>query len=514
MSSYELLKKHALARKRRVIFDNDGCDVLYECREVTKEELLKQRMYQLLNTRVDTVFCASMSSGFGQFTHDTKIGSVFTNKEGNYKFNKTEDFIRNGTDHFRIISDFCKENSIEIFWQMRMNDTHDGSIGTWYADLIFKGNKLKNEHPEWMLGSKDNIPKHGAWSAVNYAIPEIRDLVLAFIEEVCDNYYIDGINLDFFRHPVFFKSTAEGRSATQDEIDIMTELMRKIKQLVERKGIEKNHPILIAIRVPDSLEYALAIGLDIEKWLREKLLDLLVTTSYIKLNNEEYSVKLGHMYEVKVYPSLDESRVKDTEGRTLRESIECYRARSMNALRAGTDGIYLFNYKAMDFKEFKEDNKNVFDNIGDIEELNKLDKTYVVSARGVGEIAGGGLPHREYIKIPVLNPDEPLLLENGKDQRINFLIGDDVNWGMDSGVYPKISLGVRLEGIKAETDIFIEFNCMTLKDGKENGIWLEYEVCTNTVKQGMNELALCVSSANTSTVKLLDLKVDIKYIRS
>ena len=81
MSNYELLKKCALEQKRRIIFDNDGCNVLYECKEATNDELLKQRMYQILDTHVDTVFCASMSSGFGQFTHNTKIGSVFLGQD-------------------------------------------------------------------------------------------------------------------------------------------------------------------------------------------------------------------------------------------------------------------------------------------------------------------------------------------------------------------------------------------------------------------------------------------------
>lgn len=92
---------------------------------------------------------------------------------------------------------------------VRMNDTHDGSKAE-YGPILFRDNKLKNEHPEYLLGTIQKPLRHGAWSAVNFALPDVRDLAFRDIEEVCRNYDIDGIELDFFRHPVFFKSTSRG----------------------------------------------------------------------------------------------------------------------------------------------------------------------------------------------------------------------------------------------------------------------------------------------------------------
>lgn len=141
MENYETLRERALNRTRRIIYDNDGCDIEYNCRIATEKELLSKCMYQLLGTKVDTVFCATMSSGFGQFTHATKIGSVFTSKEDQYQYNMTGEFIIQGTDYLSIVSELCRENGIEIFWQMRMNDTHDASTA-WYGDIIFMENRL------------------------------------------------------------------------------------------------------------------------------------------------------------------------------------------------------------------------------------------------------------------------------------------------------------------------------------------------------------------------------------
>ncbi len=70
----------------------------------------------------------------------------------------------------------------------------------------------------------------------------------------------------------------------------------------------RGRPILVAMRLPDSAEYCRAIGLDLERWLADDLLDLYIPCSYFQLNDWEYSIALGHKYGVKVYPSLDDVR--------------------------------------------------------------------------------------------------------------------------------------------------------------------------------------------------------------
>lgn len=509
MENYRALRAQACARGRKVIFENDGADVLYY--QVTgKEELLAKRMSSLLNTQVDTVFVSTTNSGFGQFTHNTRIGTVFTNRESQFQNNMTGTFIDQGTDYLHIVSDFCKENGLDLYWTMRMNDTHDGSTN-WYGELTFATNKIKNRHPEWLLGSRENKPRYGAWSAVNYAVSEIRELAVAFIEEVLDNYDVNGIHLDFFRHPVFFPSTAAGFPATMEEIEMMTGLIQEIKQRADRKGSGCGRPILISVRVPDSVEYSLAVGLDIETWMKEGMIDFLIATSYLKFNFWEYSVQLARKYGVKVYASLDETRVKDPIARQLRESGRCYLARAMNALRAGADGIYLFNYTPRELEKFDEAHSNVMNMVGDMEQLNACDKTYVASVRGVGAIAGGGYPHEGFIRVPVLNPDAAILLECGRESAVDLPIGDDVNWGKNEGIIPEITLGIRFENAPSPGDVQIRFNGDVLAGGRSEGIWTVYELAPETVKIGVNRCSVLLEKDRGVEAKLLDLKVDIHY---
>ncbi|NLC67315.1 MAG: hypothetical protein GX754_00710 [Clostridiaceae bacterium] len=267
MSDYETLRQKALERRRRLIYDNDGCDV-YQCKSPSPSELLSKRTIPLCGSHADTLFCTTRSSGFGLFTHNTKIGQIFTGREGKHEYNITEELIKQGKDYLQIMTDFCRKNNIEIFWSMRMNDVHDSGT-TLGRPEAFRLNKIKTEHPEYLFGSRENPPKYGAWSGVDYTREEIRELAYAFVEEVCSNYDIDGINLDFFRHPVFFKRTAWGLPIQQYELDLMTDLMRKIRKMTIEIGKERGRPILLSSRVPDSLEYSRTIGIDLETWLKE-----------------------------------------------------------------------------------------------------------------------------------------------------------------------------------------------------------------------------------------------------
>lgn len=495
-----------LRRSRKVIFENDGNDVL-RCPEETKLAMLEKRMASLEGTRVDTAFVTTTFSGFGQFVHQTRLGSVFTSREGEYRHNITDTLIGQGADYLTVMSEFCRGNEIDIFWTLRMNDTHDGST-RWYGEATFRTNRLKQEHPEWLLGSRENKPRHGAWTAVNYAVPEVRELAVAFVREVLDNYDVDGVNLDFYRHPVFFPSTAAGLPATPEETAMMTGLVREVRQLLNRKA---ERPLQLSVRVPDSLEYGLAIGLDIEAWLREDLLDLMIMTSYLKFNPWEYSVRLGHSYGVKVYASLDETRVTDPYAEELRQSGRCYLGRAMNALRAGVDGIYLFNYTPRELQHFNDENVAVFQLVDDMERLNTYDKTYVASVRGIGAIAGGGYPHETFINVPVLNPGAPAYLACGDTYAIDLPIGDDVNWGRSRGVRPRVTLGIRLEGVASPGEARVVFNGRVATDGERQGIWTMYALDPDTVVTGNNRFAITLEQDTGRAVKLLDVRVDIDY---
>ena len=135
MPDFEVLKQNARNKTRRVLLDNDGCDTVYECSTADPKELLKQRTLYLSDSKVDTYFYCTWSSGLGVYTHNTKVGSIFNTKDIIFKNNKTQEFIDQGTDCLKIMTQYCNTNNIEIFWTMRMNDVHDNH-GAEYSKTI------------------------------------------------------------------------------------------------------------------------------------------------------------------------------------------------------------------------------------------------------------------------------------------------------------------------------------------------------------------------------------------
>ncbi len=505
---WQQLHSQALNHPRRIIFNNDGNEPVYFCKKPTAEALLEPRTLALAGTQVDSIFYCTWSSGFGVFTHNTKVGQVFTNREAMFTNNLTGEFLARGIDPLRVMVDFAHSNRMELFWSMRMNDTHDASRAA-YGPVMFAANPLKRAHPEWLIADKAHPPKYGTWSAVNYSIPEIRDLAFRYCEEVCRNYDVDGLELDFFRHAFFFKSSATGAACTPAELEQMTSLIRRIRAMTEDLGRQRGRPILLAIRVPDSVPYARYIGLDWEKWLKDGLIDILIAGGYTQFNPWEDTIKLGHQYGVKVYPSLDEPRLRDQPGLQLRQSDSVYRGRALEALAAGVDGIYIFNFFYWNRPLWKE--------LGDPAILRRLARTYVASPMGFGSMP---VPHRGYLNVPTINPSDQIHIPPGKSVRLDLFTAEEGSY-LTNGIGPILRL--RFENPYYSPDTKVSLNGNVLANGwrdpsraisdipPEGWAWgahfLEFNLAGHPLRPFRNEIEITCPADEPSPLRLQDIWV-------
>jgi hypothetical protein len=491
-------RRAAAARPRPLIFNNDGCDVVYEMKQPTVEDLLSRRTAPLAGSQVSTIFYCTISSPFGVFTHHSKVGDLFKTREAPFAANMTQALLERQIDPLRVMVDWCRANHVELFWSMRMNDTHDAGR-TGYGPVMFRTSRVKTQHPDWLMSTVDNPLKFGKWSSVDYGRAEIRDLAFRYVEEVCRNYDVDGIELDFLRHALFFRSSAAGAPATTEELGQMTDLLRRIRTMADDVGAQRGRPILLAMRVPDSVEYCKAIGLDLETWLRDDLLDLLVTAGYTQLNPVDYSVVLAHQYGVKVYPSLDETRIKDQPGSNMRSTLLAYRGRTMAAWASGVDGIYMFN--------FFDPTSPLWNELGDPSKLNTLDKDYFASIRGSGAMP---VPHQPFQKAPTLNPSDPLKLEVGKTTSVDIVIGDDFAAAQAAGRTAAVLLRLIVKNLQQARDIDVRFNGVPINNAKMTNGWLEAPLAVTTMKRGQNAVSLTPKPDATFTT-WRDLHITVRY---
>ncbi len=485
--------RETLAFKKRFAANNDGCDALYFPRKekLTAESFLKQRTTELANSQVNTIFYCTISSGFGQFTHNTKVGEVLKHSPADFgiapnKRNITSELIAMKTDPLQLVVDYGHARDQEVFWSMRMNDTHDVAHTPEKPYFLFP--QLKKDHPDWLVGSHLKRTPYGRWSSVDYARKEIRDLAFRYIEEVCQNYDVDGIELDFFRHLCYFKSVANGKKATQQELDLMTGLMQLIRKMTEEEGIKRGRPILIAIRVPDSIEFCQAIGFDLDRWMDSDLFDILITTGYFRLNKWEQSVAIGKKYGVAVYPCLSDSRVLG-ESRFYRRSLEGLRGRAMKAWQAGANGLYTYNHFNPNSPMWKE--------LGNPDTIRYKKKLYFVTVRD-------GNPSRWLIKgdsyrtIPILTPSHPKAITPGNELSFNLPIADDVQAAQQSGHQPKVVLHLEAPKVIQPSQIVVWMNGTVLEKCTQAKNWLDYEVPVSKLKQGDNQISIRMKSLPVS----------------
>ena len=111
----------------------------------------------------------------------------------------------------------------------------------------------------------------GIRTGLDYATEGARQHMLSIIFELIQRFDIDGIELDFMRHPAFFR--VEDAFAQRY---LMTDLVRQVRNKLDHEGERVGRDLSLAVRVPPTLNDCLRIGLDAEEWMQQGLVDLLI----------------------------------------------------------------------------------------------------------------------------------------------------------------------------------------------------------------------------------------------
>jgi hypothetical protein len=432
LEKYRQMRSENL-NKPRLIHNNDGGDIHFPLKvtnfvpgtedqprplrdtvesgnqEFSLSGFLHIRSEGLLGSEVTTISYCSLSSGFGLFTHKTKIGEMRTwdlHRPGS--FNSLNEFFKLGTDPLEVTSKFAHENGFEFFWSNRMNDTHDEAHRPGSPHINWS--KFKEQHPDYLFGTIGERFPHGRWSAVDFSHQEIRDLCVKYYREVCETYDVDGVELDFLRHLYLFENVARGDTASQEQLDMLTSLVSRIREVIETTGIKKGKPILVLVRVPDSFRYCRSVGIDLEKWMQLGLVDIVVGSDYFRLNPWEFMIPDCHKYGVKYYAGLSEPRVNKEHPDLKRLQNSVYRARAAAAWNAGVDGLYVFNEYNTRSRYLRE--------IGKPDKLRGTNNLYFVADRN-GNPDAYLKNGRSFASIPVLTPVNPVIVSA---EPLNFMM--------------------------------------------------------------------------------------------
>lgn len=358
--------KQQTADRHRLIHNNDGSDALlnrwFGGTPVHKADI--NRYVDMVaetpkgKTQVTTFMMCTGSdfiyypgSKYGRYFGDDLNGTLpYADSATKQLWQLAGQGVRNlqaeETDVIKASLERAKMHGMEAFISFRMNDLHfadtaSGNRAT-FPDFWF-------EHPEYW--THDTTQGWHSGQAFDFSYPEVRQHKLNIIKEQLERYdMIDGYELDFMRFIVLFK-TGEGR----EKAPLITEMVRKIKHTIDSLSAVRGHKILLAVRVPVTVEGALDKGLDVKQWADEGLIDFVTIGVHWRGDTgtpvAKFRKEFGHN-EIPLYASIDDG------GYLPREfySDGMYRGMASHILGEGADGVYLFNYYFGDLYNRQQNN--------------------------------------------------------------------------------------------------------------------------------------------------------------
>jgi len=262
-------------------------------------------------------------------------------------------------------------------------------------------NDFWRDHPQYWLGDSNTSPYQRGRDDVrlhNYLLAPVRDYYSAILEELCSKYDVDGVELDFQRFPRFFRN-AEVVEGTK----VMTAFVRRIRERVDRFGLERGKPLKLCVRVPHTITACEGAGLDVVGWDAAGLVDMINVSSFylhtMELGIEEFQArtKRARIYGEMNYVTYQNSKVSTFARRYT--TFEIYRASALNLLCRGVDGLSLFNYDYVP-SETRLAMAEGLKGITDVEYLQTTPKDYAVYP------GFGAFPATDAKTVELIIPDD------------------------------------------------------------------------------------------------------------
>lgn len=325
---------HGSRRKPRLMYyDDSRHSSIYMFEPPMLKEEFEASVDDLVGTPVDALM---FGLGDGRTVlHGTKVGELWGDpvKEWTHlvflrAHRNARQMLDAGGDPLRIVCERARAKGLAIYPSLflnrgrgkeRRNDVRSANF-TW-----------ENQHLE--IGARGDLDESfPGLRKLDFKHQEVRDERFALIEEVLNNYPIDGFEL-FFGHYHYFhpKEVDAGRP-------LMTAWVKRIHDALKAGGADRE----LVVRVPVSLEEANSRGLDVREWIDRGLVQV--------VNGGSYSSRMDQLADFR--PLVEAAQNRDCRVHALLQpevhsdrldngTIEFIRAVACNYWAQGIEGLYL-----------------------------------------------------------------------------------------------------------------------------------------------------------------------------
>jgi hypothetical protein len=507
------------AQPFRIIYEGEWNDVVCVDYPLTQEKYVMESIQPLVNTHVDTLFynlcssdayCCGLENGEILCSVFDPVGDAWVWR---YRENVNA-LLEAGANPPDIACEYGHRLGLKVVPVVRMNDVHD-----MYFKYEVSRFKLDNPHlllgygkyNDWEKGARGHSDRSSleahTWGMFNYAHEEVRSHVFAVIQEFITRWDNDGVSLDFERAPRLFLEKGKPENAA-----IMTDFIRRIRQLLDEVSRERGRPQPLHVRVIPSINECVARGLDVRTWVKEGLVDAISPgCGYITVSQDISPwLELVEGKPCWIYPANNHWK-----------PLKITRAWAKHMWRQGAHGLYLFNWGhllyghdaetppagertgTVWYDEVHPDYYEILNEIGDERALAFRDCTYDLES--IPHEKGTGFSDalwREYRAIQ--NIVLPIDWSPGRHV-LPFQFADDVQAAGEHGISPRVTLRLQVHNYTQPDEFDVYLNDLVLPPETretrahfimDNWTWITYPVPLDRMRLGANELAFDVKFVN------------------
>ena len=391
----------------RLIYQMDSSGVLPAATDV--DDYLKGIVGFLEDSHIDCLFWHDGAGG-NTANYDSDVLELTGERVGDIDPFLLR-LIERGDDPPKIVVPAAKQRGVDIFYSLRLNDCHD-SFG--HERLLAT---FKVEHPDWAIGAGHPEVHPSVHRNLNFAVPEVRDLKFAVIEEIFRKYDFDGLEIDFLRSPPYFIPSEAHKNA-----HLLTQFLSRVREHLNQRGEARGRSIPLAVRVNPTLEACRLDGFDIPTWIEERLVDALILGSGNIDCDVEAFKNLTDGTGILVYPCVYAWPSGYNIIFGFEDSEPMFRALASNYWSQGADGIYTFNWNAHSYVHRPDKNsqfapqRQLLREMDTPQAMRGKDKLYVAD-RLLGEKPM--LPHNW------LHATLPQTLKRGEQVDVPILVEED-----------------------------------------------------------------------------------------
>ena len=234
-----------------------------------------------------------------------------------------------------------------------MNDMHGhrNFEGSFFNHPLLRQREMRLSRSNYPFIATELTNRQG----LNYARREVRDMMMAQIREVVEDYDFEGLELDWWRQPLCCEPTASAAT-----VAMMSDWFREVRAMTRRRAEATGRPFPLGMRIPGNLGTLRSIGIDVAALCREGTLDFINPSGYWcttwDMPHDDLRRQLGDRTAVygviedgaNALPTRSAAHGFTREMRFISSSREMVSANAAGKLALGAAGIEWFNFFCTD----------------------------------------------------------------------------------------------------------------------------------------------------------------------